>query len=319
MYAPGRRQSVVRGEQVGRDSPGMTGRPDAPGPVDRPERRGRLAGSAEVAAPLAPAYEPYQRLLDQSNTRSADTPREAIRGFAPDRANLEPISGQEAKLYVRENVSDRPWLNHAQYVGSDSCRLLAAVDKGGGHLLERHGSTVRPDMTEGRTTRLEDPAVAVDAARTPGRDAYQPEPRRHLCGDTATRIRDPHAFATCFARAVEHPDVRAVLDRPFDPTDERPDAVTIPLEELLGPDGHMYCDGHRLDPVNGNMTEARAQRRSWVDAVRGGDEPDVPEPTATRLQPEDFRGANVLIAFSATSDRRGWEIVTMYPDPVRRQ
>lgn len=301
------------------DSPGATDRPDPLGPVDRPERFRASDRPTEVTKPLSPAVEPYQRRLDQHDTPTGDTPREAIRGFAPDRANLEPITGQEAKQYVRENVSDRPWLNHAQYVGPDTCRLLAAVDKGGGHLLERHGSTVTPDKTEGRITRLEDPAITADAARTPGKDAYQPEPRRHLCGDTATRIRDPHAFAACFARAVEHPDVRAVLDRPFDPTDERPDAVKIPLDDLLGPDGHMYCDGHRLDPVNGNMAEARAQRRSWVDAVRGGDEPDVPEPTATRLQPEDFRGGNVLIAFSPTSDRRGWEIVTMYPDPVERQ
>lgn len=94
----------------------------------------------------------------------------------PERAGLEPITGDEAKQYVRENVADRPWLNHAQYVGADMYRVPATVDKGGGHFLERHGCTITPGMTEAPAKRLEDPAITDEAARTPGIRPLQVRP-----------------------------------------------------------------------------------------------------------------------------------------------
>ena len=229
---------------------------------------------------------------------------------------MEPITGPEAKQYVRENVADRPWLNHAQYVGPDTGRVLAAVDKGGGHALERHGSTVTPEMTEARATRLEDPAVADDAARTPGRDAFKSG--RHLCGDVATRFRDPHAFATCFARGVEHSDVRTALERPCGPGALKPQPVEVPLSDLLGPDGGAYCDGYRLDPVNGSMDEAREQRKEWVNAIRNGEQPTVAEPTASPLSAEDFRDAVVVFGFQRNAAGTAWETSTMFVNPERR-
>lgn len=298
------------------DSPGVVGRPDGPGPVDRPEQVRGPDGPERVEAPVGAVLEPYQRRLDEPDARAGDTPREAIRGFSPERAGLEPITGEEAKQYVRENLADRPWLNHAQYVGKDTCRVLAAVDKGGGHALERHGSTVAPEKLEARAIRLEDPAIADDSARTPGRDAFKPEDQVHTCGSSATRIRDPHAFATCFARGIEHPKVREKLELPFDP-DIRPPAVGVPLEDLLGDEGHNYCDGYRLDPVGGSAAAARECREAWVDAIRNDVEPDVPEPSVTRLQPEDFRGSEVRFAFQANRAGNGWEVATMYVDPPR--
>lgn len=299
------------------DSSGVADSRDPLGPADRPERVRESHWSDPVDAPIAPGVEPYQRRLDRPDTRAGDTPREAIRGFAPDRANLEPITGSESEQYVRENVSDRPWLNHAQYVGPDTCRVLAAVDKGGGHLLERHGSTVTPERLEARASRLEDPAIVDDAARTPGRDAFKSG--RHFCGDVATRITDPHALATCFARGVEHPEVRAVLDRPYDLADQPARPVEIPLSDLLGADGHKYCDGYRLDPVNGSMDDASQQRKAWVDAIRHGDQPDVPEPTASRMSPDDFRDAVVVFGFRPDNTKTSWEISTMHVDPVETQ
>ena len=41
----------------------------------------------------------------------------------------------------------------------------------------------------------------------------------------------------------------------FDPAD-RPDQVTIPIADLLGPDGHD-CTGWRLEAVDGSIEAAR--------------------------------------------------------------
>lgn len=167
-------------------------------------------------------------------------------------------------------------------------------------------------MTAARAARLEDPAVPDAADRVPGKDAYKPG--THACGDTATRFRDPHAFATCFARGVEHPKVREKLDQPYSPVSP-PRQVSVPLTELLGPDGHEQCDGHRLDPVGDSRQAAQDCRAAWVDAVRNGREPDVREPTATQLQPDDFRDADVFFAFRPNRERDGWEVATMYVQP----
>lgn len=295
-----------------RYSPGTPDRPDAPGPADRPERFGEPDRPRRADPPLAPAVEPYQRQLDRPNPPGGDTPRETIRRFDPERANLKPLTTDEAKQHVTDHADDRPWLGHARYVGPDTRRVLAAIDTGGGHALERHGSTVTPELTDRRATHLEDPAISDDTARAPGRDAYKSG--RHGCGDTATRIRDPHAFATCFARGIEHPAVREKLDQPYSPV-AAPRQVGVPLTDLLGPNGHLYCDGHRLDPVDGSRRAAQDRRTAWVDAVRNGREPDVPEPTATRLQPDDFRDAEVIFAFRPNRGRDGWEVATMYVQP----
>lgn len=212
-----------------------------PAPPDRPERFGGPDRPRQADTHLAPAVEPYQRRLDRTDKPGGDTPRETIRRFDPEHANLEPMSADDAKQHVTDHTDDRPWLNHAQYVGPDTRRVLATIDTGGGHTLERHGSTVTPDMTDGRAKHLEDPAIADVTARTPGKDAYKSG--THACGDTATRIRDPHAFATCFARGVVHPVVREQLDKPIGPGAEPAAAVEVPLADLLGPEGYKYCDG----------------------------------------------------------------------------
>lgn len=60
-------------------------------------------------------------------------------------------------------------------------------------------------------------------------------------------------------------------------------------------------------------------RSSWVDATSKGCEPDVPEPTATRLEPDDFRDATVLFAFRKNKDKTAWEVATMYVDPSKNE
>lgn len=77
--------------------------------------------------------------------------------------------------------------------------------------MERHEGGVTPEQTDARVRRLEDPAIADDAARPPGRDASKGK-GRHKCDEYATRIADPDAFAVCFDRGVEHPRVRNAFD-----------------------------------------------------------------------------------------------------------
>ncbi|HEY3683908.1 MAG TPA: hypothetical protein VGL93_12745 [Streptosporangiaceae bacterium] len=296
------------------DIPGAPGRPDTP---DRPERH-RDSNAAPIAdAVLGRVQEPYQRRLDRPDTPGGDTPRHAVRGFDPERAGLGPLSADAAEQHVTASGGDRPWLDHARYVGPDTRRVLAALDRGGGHALERHGSTVTPERTAARVTRLEDPAVHLDTGRTPGRDAYKSG--THACGDNATRITDPHAFAACFVRGIEHPAVRQELDRPCRIGGPPARPIEIPLSDLLGPQGYAYCDGHRLDPVGGSSAAARDCRAAWVDAIRNDRAPDAPEPTATRLEKEDFRNAKVVFAFRPNQSRSAWEVATMYVDPVKRE
>lgn len=79
-----------------------------------------------------------------------------------------------------------------------------------------------------------------------------------------------------------------------------------------------YCDGYRLDPVNGSMDEARDQRKEWVSAIRHGEQPTVPEPTASRMSTEDFRDAIVVFTFQRNAAGTAWEVTTMYVDPERQ-
>lgn len=125
---------------------------------------------------------------------------------------------------------------------------------------------------------------------------------------SATRIWDADAFAACLARGVEHPVVRECLDRPRRLGSKVPGPVEVPIAELLGPDGHQYCDGHRLDPVGGSLEAAVANRLARAKAERG------PEPTSTRLTGEDFAGAGMVFTF-APNQRGAWKLWTMYPDP----
>lgn len=93
------------------------------------------------------------------------------------------------------------------------------------------------------------------------------------------RIADPDAFAVAFARGIEHAKVRAALNADFIAR-EAPRAVSLPVAELLGAEGHRYCTGWRLHPVDGDMKAARDQRAAWVRSRAKDGSPDVPEPTA---------------------------------------
>lgn len=127
-----------------------------------------------------------------------------------------------------------------------------------------------------------------------GIDGLRQHDQPHRCRSTATRITDPDAFATAFARGVEHPKVREALDMPSDPRG-KPREVTVPIADLLGADGHRYCTGWRLEPVDGSMNTAQANRDAWLAARAEGRKQDVPEP---RVRPvPTFEGGEIVFTF----------------------
>jgi hypothetical protein len=241
-----------------------------------------------------------------------DGPLDMVRRFEPGRAGLADISPDDAAAYIHAHQDSRPWLAAASGCLPEVHRVFAALDQGGGHGHIRHEGWVTEEMNHRRVAYLEDPAQPDPAKRAAGIDGLRPGDQPHRCRQTATRITDPDAFAAAFARGIEHPRVRAALETPFHP-DSKPFPVQLPLGELLGPDGHRYCTGWRLEPVDGNMTKARASREAWIAAPAEKRASDVREPTARPV--ETFEGGTAVFVFGHNSRGDGYEVVTMYPRP----
>jgi hypothetical protein len=191
-------------------------------------------------------------------------------------------------------------------------RLFAALDQGGGHAHIRHEGWVTEEMNRLRVARLADPAQLDPAKRDAGIDGLKPGGHLHHCRQTATRIADPDAFATAFANGVEYPKVRAALEAMFDP-DAKPRPVQLPIAELLGPDGHRYCTGWRLEPVGGSMAAARRSREARMAMPAEKRASTSTGPTARPV--ETFEGGVVVFVFGHNSRGDGYEVVTMYPRP----
>lgn len=235
---------------------------------------------------------------------SADLERHVVLlSFEPRRAGLPEVSITGATAYLDKHYTERPWLSVARDCPPEVQRVFAALDQGGGHAHIRHEGWVTEEMNECRVRNLEDPAQLDPAKRLAGVDGVKVGNQPHRCGSIVTRITDPEAFATAFARGIEHPDVRAALDSPG----PVPRPVSLPISDVLGDDGHKFCSGWRLEPVSGSMLEALASRAAWVAGNR-----DVPEPGTRPV--ETFEGGTVTYVFRASTGGRH-EISTMYVDP----
>jgi hypothetical protein len=227
----------------------------------------------------------------------------ALVSFEPRRAGLPEVSVEDATAYLDKHHMERPWLSVARDCPPEVQRVFAALDQGGGHAHIRHEGWVTEEMNECRVRNLEDPAQLDPAKRVAGVDGVKVGDKPHRCGSIATRITDPQAFATAFARGIEHPDVRAALDSPG----PVPRPVSLPISDVLSDDGHKFCSGWRLEPVNGSILEAMANRAAWVAGNH-----DVLEP---RTRPvETFEGGTVTYVFRASAEG-DHEISTMYVDP----
>jgi hypothetical protein len=235
---------------------------------------------------------------------SADLERHAVLAdFEPRRAGLADVSITDATAYLDKHHLERPWLSVVRGCSPEVQRVFAALDQGHGHAQIRHEGWVTEQMNERRVRNLEDPAQLDAAKRVAGVDGAKAGDKPHRCGGIVTRIADPVAFATAFARGIEHPDVRAALDSPG----PVPKPVSLLISDVLGDDGHRFCSGWRLEPVNGSMLEALANRAAWKAGNR-----DVPEP---RTRPvETFEGGTVTYVFRPSAEG-GHGVSTMYVDP----
>jgi hypothetical protein len=233
---------------------------------------------------------------------------EAVGRFEPRRAGLPEVSAGDAAAYLDARQAERPWLAAARDRSPEVQRLFAALDQGGGHAHIRHEGWITEEMSRRRVAYLEDPAQLDPVKRAARIDGLKSPEEPHRGRDASSRITDPDVFAAAFARGVEHPAVRAALDTKFVPG-RVPRAVSLPISDVLGPDGHRYCMGWRLQPVEGSMNVARATRAAWINA-RGteGPEPDV-------RTARTFEGGAIVFAFAPNGAADGYEVVTMYPRP----
>jgi hypothetical protein len=229
------------------------GEPDAPGP--QTSRELDLAEGPADNAPALPPDEPSgrgeayaelrQRVEGGWEPGSFEAPRAELRRFDPERAALPRTSLEAAAGYLAQHRVERPWLTAGDAASPETRRILAATDADGGHGHIRLEGWVTEEASMRRVAYLEDPAQLDTAKRDLGIDGLLKNDLPHRCRSTSTRITNPDAFATAFARGVEHPKVREALDMPFDPRG-KPKEVTVPIAELLGSDGHRYCTGWRL-------------------------------------------------------------------------
>jgi hypothetical protein len=149
-----------------------------------------------------------------------------------------------------------------------------------------------------------------DGLASQGIDGLRPDGQRHRCADAATRIVDPDAFATAFARGVQHPDVLEALSKSI--AGKKPSEVAIPVADLLGPDGYRYCTGWGLETGDDSVDKAMERRSDWIKGI-----PGVPEPRAVPVA--SFSGGDVLFAFARNDTEKRYEIVTMYARPAQAQ
>jgi len=236
---------------------------------------------------------------------------EAVRRFEPRQAGL-PEAG-DAAAYLETKQAERPWLGAARGCPPEVQRVFVALDHGGGHAHIRHEGWVTEEMNRRRVAYLEDPAQLDPDKRAAGIDGLKSS-GSHRCRASSSRITDADAFAEAFARGIEHPQVRAALDTEFTPK-QVPRPVSLEITSLLGNDGHRYCTGWRLQPAEGSMDTARAQRAQWLAARAQDRDPGVPEPEVRPV--EAFAGGKIVFVFGPTAARDGYEVVTMYPRPAR--
>jgi hypothetical protein len=283
--------------------------PDGSG--DRPQSR-----LPEETRSRGEARADLRQLADGDwETRPFEAPRAELGRFDPERAGLPSMSLDVAAKYIEQHRTARPWLAKAAEASPEAGRIIAAMDSTHGHGQIRHEGWVTEDANERRAAYLEDPAQLDPAKRSLGVDGLRPNDQRHRCRSTATRIADPDAFAAAFARGVEHPRVREALDMTFDPAD-RPGVVTVPIADLLGPDGYRHCTGWRLQSVDGSMSTARDNRDAWIEARASERKPDVPEPQAAPVS--TFKDGEIVFAFARNDSEKRYEVATMYPRPAQQ-
>ena len=299
-------------------------------PVDHGGRRKREVNEDVPGEErLGETDEPF-RLTLESEIEPGLTVREVLQGFAPERLGLPDVPLEEAPDYIETHLQYRPWLRSAKDQDPLVQRVYAVLDRGQGHLLQRHEGYGGDEAQFERAAYLRDPAQRSALSRLRSVDGFKRRDRQHGCGIYATRIHDPVAFATAVVRVQEHPLVRKALEMPY-VEGKRPETLeSITLEEILGKQGHRACSGYVLV---GEPDQARADRQRWVEAIRNavprhsaenvavlGErareraiQAGLREPLAVPI--ESFEGGRLRIAFKPNRDKTGYELLTMFASP----
>ena len=232
--------------------------------------------------------------------------------FRAERAALLEVTSVEAVRYIEQHRAERPWLQVLERASPEALRIIVAADQGGGHGHIRHEGWVTEEASMRRVVYLEDPAQLDLDKRALGIDGLRPGNRNHVCAAQSSRITDPDAFATVLARSTAHPDLLAALSTPYD-RKHTPRQIWLPINDLLGKDGHKTCTGWQLEPVAGSIDAARDNRRARREAIAEGRTPDVPEPRARPVP--TFEGGTIAFIISHNRQRNGYEITSLFPQP----
>jgi hypothetical protein len=295
------------------DDPDAT-RETAPAENAMESPRGEVLDDPEIRREAS--AESRQRVDGDWESRPFVAPRDELGRFDLKRAGLPDMSIDSAAKYIDEHRDSRPWLAMADCASPEARRIIAAMDAAGGHAHIRHEGWVSEEANRRRVACREDPAQLDPEKRGRSVDGLRENDQRHRCGELATRITDPDAFATAFTRGVQHPKVREAMAMPFDP-DKTPAAVIIPIAELLGSKGHENCTGWQLAPVEGSVKTAREQRSTWVTDRSEGREPGGPEPRAVPVP--TFEGGAIIFAFTRIEAEQRYGVVTMFVQPPKPQ
>jgi hypothetical protein len=280
-----------------------------PAPTDSADRPSAPRPRAEAAEPALRETRGRAPADRQQPERVSD----ALARFEPTRAGLPEVSKQDAARYIETRRSDHPWLNAARHSPSEVQQVFAALDQGSGHAHIRHEGWLSPEKSQLRVQYLQDPAQLDPAKKTNGEDGLLPGSKKHYCAAMSTAIRHPTTFAEAFARGTEHPAIRAVLDIPKPSEQPRPGLVSVPITDVLGPDGDRHCQGFQL--AGDDADAARRDRRTWLRETSAGETPSVAPPL---LVPVNFRDGTIQYAFGLNAGGR-YEIVSMYPAPADRR
>ena len=236
---PKRRRSQPRGEVL-----------------DDPERR------REESA------ESRQRVDGHWKSDRFEVNREELGRFDLKRAGLPDMSIESAAKYIDQHRASRPWLAMTDHAWPEARRIIAALDAAGGHAHIRHEGWVTEEANRRRVAYREDPAQLDPEKRELNIDGLRPNDPPHRCRTIATRIADPDAFATAFVRGVEHP--RSARCWTGQRPGKRPDEVTIPITDLLGPDGDTSLHWMAARASRRKREDRAETRNKWIaDKIRG--------------------------------------------------
>jgi hypothetical protein len=252
-------------------------------------------------------------------------------GKDSEQRELPPETAKRNQDHVADNAEKSPWLTPA----ADADPLVQSIyverDQSVGHDLQRHEGWRGTQGQFDRAKYQRDPAHPTDSPEyLRSNDAFG-QGRLHECWGYATHIPDPVAYTTAYARILEHPKVKESLSRPFDPENEPPAIRDIPIEEILGSDGHTAINGFEL--IGDDMKESTSQRRQWMRAIRAAIddgstfekavervrstavENNLPEPF---VRPVDtFAGGTFTVQFDLNRAESGYEIMSFYASPRR--